>query len=180
MMFRDWREITKVLLSAKGPLQDVRIPKSRMRRPETQLYRKWVEGEIRRDKDQFDGFNKGKGIIATRERFLQWMQTEKGQQVRAAGQEEAPAKVEDKKFGKTIIVPVAIPGCGEYHGHRLLSLFSVLTNILGKTAISVALQKLFGFGHTQSDDVRVKKSAPVFIQNVMKELKTHDVVIADK
>jgi tRNA ligase len=44
----------------------------------------------------------------------------------------------------------------------------------------VALAELFGFGHTQSDDVRAKKPAAVFIQNVKKLLQDHDVVIADK
>jgi hypothetical protein len=41
---------------------------------------------------------------------------------------------------------------------------------------------IFGFGHTQSDDVRAKKPAPVFIKNVLGLLakKGVDVVIADK
>ncbi|KAI9440680.1 tRNA ligase kinase domain-containing protein [Lactarius indigo] len=67
----------------------------------------------------------------------------------------------DKTFGKTIIMPVAIPG-------------------VGKTTIAVALAELFQFGHTQSDDVRAKKRGPAFIQNVKKLLQSHDVVIADK
>lgn len=51
----------------------------------------------------------------------------------------------------------------------------------GKTAVSVALSHIFGFGHTQSDNVRAcKKPGPVFIRNVMGLLETHDVVIADK
>lgn len=50
----------------------------------------------------------------------------------------------------------------------------------GKTAVSVALAHIFGFGHTQSDDVKAKKPAPIFIQNVVNLLKKHDVVIADK
>lgn len=51
----------------------------------------------------------------------------------------------------------------------------------GKTAVSVALSHIFGFGHTQSDDVHAcKKPGPVFIRNVMGLLETHDVVIADK
>lgn len=62
---------------------------------------------------------------------------------------------------KWVIVPVAVPGCG-------------------KTAIGVALTQLFGFGHTQSDDVKAKKPAPVFLSNVAKLLDKHDVVIADK
>ncbi|KAI9458131.1 tRNA ligase kinase domain-containing protein [Lactarius psammicola] len=79
---------------------------------------------------------------------------------RVEGAEEAPAASE-KKFGKTIIMPVAIPG-------------------VGKTTIAVALAELFQFGHTQSDDVRAKRRGPAFIQNVTKLLRSHDVVIADK
>lgn len=52
--------------------------------------------------------------------------------------------------------------------------------LTGKTAVSVALAHIFGFGHTQSDDVHVKKPAPLFIKNVTSLLKMHDVVIADK
>jgi tRNA ligase len=68
-----------------------------------------------------------------------------------------------KEFGKTIIVPVAIPGCG-------------------KTTVSLALSHIFNFGHTQSDDVNVKKAAPVFLNNVKALLRPNqfDVVIADK
>ncbi|KAJ3572840.1 hypothetical protein NP233_g2815 [Leucocoprinus birnbaumii] len=39
---------------------------------------------------------------------------------------------------------------------------------------------MFGWGHTQSDDVKAKKSAPAFLQNVQKLLRKNDVVIADK
>jgi len=53
------------------------------------------------------------------------------------------------EFGKTIIVPVAIPGCGMFFW--LSS--SLFERLLGKTAVSVALSHLFGFGHTQSDDI---------------------------
>ena len=47
----------------------------------------------------------------------------------------------------------------------------------GKTSISIALAHIFGFGHTQSDDVL---AAPAFIRNVTNLLYEHDVVIADK
>jgi tRNA ligase len=39
---------------------------------------------------------------------------------------------------------------------------------------------MFGFGHTQSDNVKAKKAAPVFIKNVTTLLGKKDVVIADK
>lgn len=57
---------------------------------------------------------------------------------------------------------------------------SMLKCTSGKTAVSVALKHLFGFGHVQSDDIQAKKPAPLFLKNVADELKTHDVVIADK
>lgn len=44
----------------------------------------------------------------------------------------------------------------------------------------MALAHLFGFGHTQSDDVSGKKAAVTFVNNVNKLLETHDVVIADR
>ncbi|KAF7790591.1 hypothetical protein EIP86_001547 [Pleurotus ostreatoroseus] len=161
MMYRDWREVTRTLLS-KGPSMS-NVPKSKLRRPETKAYATWVIGEIKRDRSQFDSFAKGKGIIATRERFLKWFESEQGRDEFAREEKAAEKKQEEaqKQFGKTIIVPVAIPG-------------------VGKTTVAVALAHLFGFGHTQSDDIKVKKAAPQFIKNVVQLLKTHDVVIADK
>ena len=174
MMYRDWREVTKTLLSTKGPLSNARIPKSKLKRPETKVYIKWVKGEIGRNRGQFENFGKGKGIIATRERFLKWMETGEAQE--AVADEDASAL--DVTFGKTIILPIAVPGVGEgfaFRGSGVSSHF-----VTGKTSISVALEHLFGFGHTQSDDVKSKKGAPQFVKNVQALLKKHDVVIADK
>jgi tRNA ligase len=114
MMYRDWREVTKMLLSTKGPLHSAKIPKSKLKRPETKLYMKWVTEEIKNDRTAFDGYNKGKGIISTRERFLQWMSGEEGRKgLQDTSQNTAETTTDDSKtFGKTIIVPVAIPGCG--------------------------------------------------------------------
>ncbi|KAG2145471.1 RNA ligase-domain-containing protein [Suillus bovinus] len=158
MMYRDWREVTKILLSIQGSLKDVKLPKSKLKRKETQLYVEWVKREIRHNPSAFSEYSKGKGIIATRERFLRWMETDEGKKGLAVQSEATPTA---KEFGKTIILPVAIPGCG-------------------KTAISIALTSLFNFEHTQSDDIQAKKSAPAFIRNVVNLLKYHDIVIADK
>ena len=115
MMYREWRELTKSLLSSKDGMSPSKLPKSKMKRPETKLYVKWVIREIEKDREPFKEYTKGKGIIATREKFLEWLEAEEGegelQKVRTGATEEVSA--EDKKqFGKTIIVPVAIPGCG--------------------------------------------------------------------
>ncbi|KAJ7304654.1 RNA ligase-domain-containing protein [Mycena albidolilacea] len=173
MMYRDWREVTRTLLRihAKGtePMSEQSVHKGKMRRPETKVYVRWVIGEIRRDPGSFDEWARGRGIIATRERFLEWLGTKEGQALLATAKEgkmpppEVGGKEKGEAFEKTIIVPVAVPGCG-------------------KTAVSVALAHIFGFGHTQSDDVRAKKPATVFIKNVLGLLakKGVDVVIADK
>ncbi|KAF7344319.1 tRNA ligase [Mycena sanguinolenta] len=174
MMYRDWREVTKMLLSmrsnAKGKGKDgmsiEALPKTKMRRAETKVYARWVVEEIQRDPAAFAEYNENKGIVAVRERFLAYLAGEKGKKALKANpsekaEERAPETTQAKSFKQTIIVPVAIPGCG-------------------KTAVAVALSHLFGFGHTQSDDVKAKKPAPVFIKNVTDLLKRHDVVIADK
>ncbi|KAL5521724.1 TRL1 [Sanghuangporus sanghuang] len=181
MTYRDWREITKILLASKQSLDTVSIPKSKLRRPESHLYLKWVREEIKKNREAFREYSKGKGIIATRERFLEWLKVNHPeQQILATGDAKMDIDVDvnmnmdedtekhpeskskpKKKFGKTIIVPVAIPGCG-------------------KTTLAVALTHLFGFGHVQSDDIPGKKAAQEFVKRVKKELDTHDVVIADK
>lgn len=120
MMYRDWREVTKILLSTKGPLSDARLPKAKLKRPETILYVKWIKGEIGRDRRQFENFSKGKGIIATRDRFLEWMGTREAKE--AAVDEDIPAL---ETFGKTIILPIAVPGVGEcfvFHNFRVIFL----------------------------------------------------------
>jgi tRNA splicing ligase len=46
--------------------------------------------------------------------------------------------------------------------------------------MSVALHRLFGFGHTQSDDVAAKSTKKGFLANVTNLLKTESIVIADR
>ena len=181
MMYRDWREVTRTLLSSKGPLKPSSLPKSKMKRAETRVYVKWVIDEITKDRASFSKYGQGKGIIATREKFLEFLKTPQGAEALAGGNEkdETPAATTDK-FSKTIIVPVAIPGCGVSQIHFVSSAFSFFPFEIGKTSVSLALAHIFGFGHTQSDDVHVKKSAPAFIKNVVDLLRRHDVVIADK
>jgi tRNA ligase len=115
MMYRDWREVTKILLSAKVPLHEAKLPKAKLKRPETKLYVKWVTEEIKKNRSDFAEYSKGKGIIGTREKFLEWMAGEEGKKgLKDSHQSTIPEPTTDKNktFGKTIIVPVAIPGCG--------------------------------------------------------------------
>jgi tRNA ligase len=113
MMYRDWREITKSLLS-KG--ESANLPKNKMARPETKTYVAWVKGEIKRNPNLFEGYTKGHGIIATRERFLEWLETDEGKRgKRKAETDKEATQPPGKKFGKTIIMPIAVPGVGMSH-----------------------------------------------------------------
>ena len=110
LMYRDWREVTKSLLSMQaksGNMNPNSLPKSKMRRPETKVYVDWAIKEIKRNPKAFAQYQNNKGIIKTREMFLEWL----------ASNEAAVVKEEEKPktrplFTKTIIVPIAIPGSG--------------------------------------------------------------------
>jgi len=115
MMYRDWREVTKKLLSSKGPMTPSSLPKSKMKRAETKLYVKWVIQQISQDPASFNEYTKGKGIIATREKFLKFLKTEQGaKELKISNEKDGEPAVAatTTKFSKTIILPVAIPGCG--------------------------------------------------------------------
>ncbi|KAH8831120.1 RNA ligase-domain-containing protein [Flagelloscypha sp. PMI_526] len=137
MMYRDWREVTKALLSKydKDPrsMTEAVVPKKKMERPETKV-----------------------------ERFQKWLAERQAMSKEMAGGDEAVEASGSKTFGQTVIVPVGVPGSG-------------------KTSVAIALKHLFGFAHTQSDDVKSKKqTAETFLRNVLNSLWTHNVVIADK
>ena len=108
MMYRDWHEIAKLLLSrGKG----TKLPKNEMKRPEMKIHIKWVQREIQKHLKLFDGYSKGHGIISTREQSLEWLETEEGKkgkkQVEA---DEEVKRTSDKTYGKTIIIPITVPG----------------------------------------------------------------------
>ena len=163
LMYREWRELTRKLL-AEFP--EVAVKPAKLRNKESRLYLWWVHREMERDIAEFESWKVGKGIIKTREDFLRWSRTQEGRdQARQLGQDvedEVDLKAQAaKSFDRTLIVPVAVQGCG-------------------KTALALELAHLFGFEHTQSDDFLMKKPGPHFIKSVKTLLTAHPVVIADK
>lgn len=114
-MYRDWREVTKSLLTMQAKSSSMNpnnLPKSKMRRPETKLYVHWAIKEIKANPKAFAQYQNNKGIIKTREMFLEWLASNEGKKavVEPKIEEEKP-KVQPL-FTKTIIVPIAIPGSG--------------------------------------------------------------------
>jgi len=96
-MYRDWREITKSFLS-KG--ESAKLPKNKMARPETKTYIAWVKGDTKKNLGLFEGYMKGHGIIATRERFLEWLETDEGKRgKRKAETDKGATQPPGKEFG---------------------------------------------------------------------------------
>ena len=134
MTHRDWQE---KFLSAKGPIDCVSILKNKMKRPETGVYAKRIKAE-------FEGYLKNKGIFATCLRYLDWLASEEGNKGIKAEEEE-----DVKTFGKTIIVPVAIPGCGTFFLSFFRRKFIVESDVrflIGKTLVPTATKHFFVFG----------------------------------
>lgn len=102
---------------AKAPVDAIRL--DRIRNPETRLYISWLEGHMQFHPEAFAEYANNKGIIAVREAFLQWRKTEEGKKAEedAMGTEAASKKerLAEAPFEKTLIVPVAVPGCGKQH-----------------------------------------------------------------
>lgn len=113
LMYRDWREVTKALLSAKakGNIANAKISKAKLRRKETMLYKRWVEKEIMQNPKAFEQYMKNRGIIAVRDNFLKWLATAEGQPTEEQAEPEAPISA-PHEGQKVVIVPIAVPGCG--------------------------------------------------------------------
>lgn len=203
LMYREWREITKRLwgievkeateaakVEAKRAAEQTRIAtmehykpkkivsetkeiapveefKIRMRYPLTKHYVEFVKNLIKTQPTLFAGYNKNQGIIAIRDMFLKYWESKSAQEqdkliTGAVSGADSGASTEDD-FQRTVIIPIATIGCG-------------------KTTVSVALSKLFGWGHVSSDDFHHyrKTSGQQFMKAVVRTLKDHTVVIADR
>ncbi|WWC70864.1 uncharacterized protein I206_104816 [Kwoniella pini CBS 10737] len=174
LLYRQWREITRVMLPLLNKYEPEDISaiwkkvRTKTKRPEIGVYAEWVGNMIKSEPELFNDYDKG--VVRVRERFLEWIERPEGKKLwedarsgkskKVLGQTEKQVSKEGlpKKY---LIVPIAVPGCG-------------------KTLMGVALSKLFGFGHTQSDDVTTKRTAPTFIKNITALLQKEDIVYADR
>lgn len=179
LLYRQFRETTRTML----PLLDKLSPekeadlwkkvRSRTRRAEVGVYAEWCGRKMKQAPALFHNYERG--VVRVRESFLKWIEGEgkdaweaakagtwKPQSAISAETAKAAKDAERANLPKKwVLVPVAVPGCG-------------------KTTLGMALSNLFGFGHTQSDDVLSKKTAPTFKRNIVELLKTNDVVYADR
>lgn len=150
LMYRQWRELTKKALAQKPQTP---LPAIKKHVQLTRGYLNYALPILRRDPALKEQYLKNHGIIALRQGFLDSQNLDQAQVLQAQKLEEQamPAKL--------VLMTVSTIGCG-------------------KTTTSVAVQKLTGWGHVQSDDFQGNRKK--LIERAVDELKTHDVVIVDR
>ncbi|KFY91081.1 hypothetical protein V498_05670 [Pseudogymnoascus sp. VKM F-4517 (FW-2822)] len=152
LMFRQWRECTKMMINGKPPLfkKHVKI---------TEEYLLFARKKLAENPKLAREYNGNHGIIELRDDFLKEKNLKGSDLLRLEYSNEGEAPQHATK--NIILVPVATIGCG-------------------KTTISIALQHLFGWGHVQNDNIQGKGRPPRFTKEVMRQLEEKPVVIADR
>lgn len=153
LLYRQWREFTKMLISGKTPhiKKHVAI---------TEEYLLYARRKLAENKTMAQEYAKNHGIIKLRDDFLKEKNLKGSDIIRLEyAANGGPLGETDRNV---ILVPIATLGCG-------------------KTTLAVALQHLFGWGHVQNDNIIGKNRPPRFTRAVT-ELLENDVpvVFADR
>lgn len=153
LMYRQWRECTKAIISGKPP-------RFKKHKQITEQYLQYARRQLENDSSLGKSYQQNHGIIAMRDGFLE----EKGLTGAHIIQQE---EQEDGNSGEAvtnnvILLPVASIGCG-------------------KTTLAIALTKLFDWGHIQNDNITGKSNRPKqFTSQVCIALANHPAMIADR
>ncbi|KAJ5689735.1 hypothetical protein N7462_004127 [Penicillium macrosclerotiorum] len=151
LMYRQWRECTKAVISGK-------MPKIKKHEKITEEYLQFARRIFIKEPHLAREYNHNHGIISLREAFLKERGL-KGSEIIAMEEEQVKGKDTTKNV---ILTPIASLGCG-------------------KTTVALALVHLFGWGHIQNDDIPKQKGKPKkFAFEITKAMATQPVVIADR
>ncbi|KAJ2984597.1 hypothetical protein NUW58_g5977 [Xylaria curta] len=151
LMYRQWRECTKALISGKPP-------RFKKHTKITEEYLLYARKRLAKDPNLGKLYNQNHGIIALRDEFLAHKNL-KGSD--AANFENIFGNDTSNVSGDVVLVPIATIGCG-------------------KTTVGVALTHLFGWGIIQNDNIQGKNRPTRMVQAVMSLLLEHPVVISDR
>ena len=152
LMYRQWRECTKALISGK-------TPKYKKHAKITEEYLLYARKRLAADPKLSQAYNHNHGIIALRDDFLSFKNLHGAD---AAALELATDPGVMTEVTKDVILcPIATIGCG-------------------KTTLALALKKLYNWGHIQNDNISGKGRPPRFTKAVLDELKDHLAVFADR
>lgn len=151
LMYRQWRECTKALISG-------RAPKIRKHVLITEEYLLYAKKRLAADPKMGKLYNENHGIIALRDDFLKFKNLRGAD---AANMEGLDVVVQTEVTKDVILCPIATIGCG-------------------KTTLALGLTHLFGWGHIQNDNISGKGRPPRFTKAVLDQLNDHPVVFADR
>ncbi|KAM5354366.1 hypothetical protein ACJ41O_001015 [Fusarium nematophilum] len=151
LMYRQWRECTKALISGKQP-------KFKKHTKITEEYLLYARKRLAADPKLAKEYNQNHGIISLRDDFLNFKNLNGAD---AANMDDIDPLVMTEVTRDVILCPIATIGCG-------------------KTTIALGLTHLFGWGHIQNDNISGKGRPPRFTKMVLEELKDHAAVIADR
>ena len=153
LMYRQWRESTKAVISGKAP-------KFKKHKKITEEYLLYARRQLAADRNLGKAYNMNHGIIAMRDGFLAERGL-KGSEIIRQEQNEGGDNT-DVVTSNVVLLPVASIGCG-------------------KTTVAVALTKLFDWGHVQNDNITGKFNRPKqFTTQVCNLMAAHPVVIGDR
>ncbi|KAL8677083.1 MAG: hypothetical protein Q9186_006463 [Xanthomendoza sp. 1 TL-2023] len=153
LMYRQWREATKAVISGKAP-------RFKKHTAITEEYLLYARRQLAKNSKLAAEYNKNHGIIAMRDGFLK----ERGLKGSDIIQQEESEQdhTTDGVSRNVVLVPVASIGCG-------------------KTTVAVALTKLFEWGHIQNDNITGKNNRPKqFVNQITNSLAIHPCLIADR
>ncbi|OAP60758.1 hypothetical protein AYL99_05760 [Fonsecaea erecta] len=154
LMYRQWRECTKAIISGKPP-------KYKKHQKITEEYLKYARRQLARDPSLAKEYNKNHGIIKMRDGFLAEI-GQKGSDIIARERADGDGAEHPSSVSDIVLVPIASIGCG-------------------KTTVATALVKLFDFGHIQNDNIQGQRGRPArFAAGVVNAMVSHKVVIADR
>lgn len=155
LMYRQWREATKAVISGKPP-------KFRKHKQITEQYLQYARRQLVKDPSIGKAYNQNHGIIAMRNGFLNEIGLKGSDITRQAEDGGDGDSSSDVVTRDLILLPVASIGCG-------------------KTTVAIALTKLFGWGHVQNDNITGKQNRPKqFCMLITNTLAEHSVMIADR
>ncbi|RPB25804.1 hypothetical protein L211DRAFT_847590 [Terfezia boudieri ATCC MYA-4762] len=159
LMYRQWREVTKSMLSGKQP-------KYQKHKGVTNEYLTFARVYFKQNPELVKEYQENHGIIKLRDAFLEKRGMKGSELVKienegGMSQDESgeAAETEDVKL---VLVPIASIGCG-------------------KTTLAIALSRLFKWGHIQNDNLPGGSKRPVqFARAIVDSLKTSQAAIADR
>ena len=153
LMYRQWRECTKAVISGK-------VPKFKKHQKITEEYLIYARRQLAANRNLGEAYNQNHGIIAMRDGFLAERGLKGSDIIQQELEESGDAS--DIVTHNVVLLPVASIGCG-------------------KTTVAYALTKLFDWGHVQNDNIVGKQNRPKqFTTQLCNLMAAHPVTIGDR